>query len=135
MVIRHRDRVAVAQSGRAAAIRLQHRRIGGRRVPFHPLEKGRTEIEADLFEGVDDAEDATFVSRNSRGGHRAVALLLYSLIPVVEGSGGGFGFDLLDPRIFARWLVEVAVDDDPHTTTARLPSIAARTAGRISGNT
>ncbi len=87
MVIGHRHGIAVTQPCDTVTVGRQHRGIGRGRLPFHPLEKGRAEVEADLFEGVDDAEDPAFVPGDSGRGHGAVALLLYSLIPVVEGSG------------------------------------------------
>ena len=87
VVIGHRYGITVTQPCDTVTVGRQHRRIGCWRLPFHPLEKGRAEVEADLFEGVDDAEDPAFVPGDSGRGHGAVALLLYSLIPVVEGSG------------------------------------------------
>jgi hypothetical protein len=87
MVIGHRDGIAVTQPCDTVTIGRQQRGIGRWREPFHPFEKSGAEVEADLFEGIDDAEDPAFVPGDPGRGYGAVALLLYSLIPVVERSG------------------------------------------------
>src|SRR5436190_93219 len=46
----------------------------------------------------------------------AVALGGDALVPVVERRGGGFGGDLLRPRVLPRRLVEVPVDDEPNVS-------------------
>src|SRR5207249_8080073 len=95
LMVRHRDGVADAIGGEYGRVRL-----GG--VALHPREQRGPEVKAQGPEGR---------------GHRGVAFPLDALVPVVVGRGGRLTGDSAEPRVVARRLVEVAVNDDgPHAS-------------------
>ena len=95
VMVRHRDGVADAIGGEYGRVRL-----GG--VALHPREQRGPEVKAQGPEGR---------------GHRGVAFPLDALVPVVVGRGGRLTGDSAEPRVVARRLVEVAVNDDgPHAS-------------------
>jgi hypothetical protein len=113
MVVGHRDRIAVPVMPLAAqAVGLEHGRVGLGRLTLQPLEQRRPEIEADRGEGVDDPRDAPVRRVLPRRDHGAVAFPLDTLVPVVERGRRRLGLDLVEPRVLARRLVEMPVDDD-----------------------
>src|SRR6185369_14839771 len=75
-------------------------------------EKRRAEIEAHVrvVHELALAEVALGVRQQARCAVRAIALFGDALVPVVRRRGTGLRFDAAGPRIFARRLVEVAVD-------------------------
>ena len=91
---------------------VEDRAVGLRRRALHPLEQRRSEVEADPLVQVHDPRDPPARSRQARRGHRAVALLLDPLVPVMRRRRGRLGLDLVEPGILARRLIEVPVDDD-----------------------
>ena len=106
-MVRHGEGVAVsAEPEPAGAIGLQHRMPGFRRFPLEPLDQRRTHVEADLFQGVHDALDASVGGGNAGGNDRAIAFPLNPAIPVVKRGGAGLRFHQLEPRP-ARRLVEM----------------------------
>src|SRR5207247_5742130 len=60
----------------------------------------------------DDVEHAVLVVHAPRRGVRRVALGGHPLVPVVVRRGRVLHFHRLEPRVLARWLVEVPVNDD-----------------------
>ena len=110
VVVRHRDRVAVPEPFHAGAVGGENALIGSRGVPLHPVQQRRPDVEADPLEGVDDPADRPVAVHQPRRQDRPVALVVDPLVPVVPGRGVRLALDLIEPRPFARWLVEVPVD-------------------------
>jgi hypothetical protein len=91
-------------------VRVEDAAVDARGVFFKPGEEGGTEVEADAGVVVDDADDLLALVEHAAGAVGGVALGGDALVPVMEGSGGVLGLDGFEPGIFARRLVEVAVD-------------------------
>src|SRR5207247_11364262 len=70
----------------------------------------------------DDVEHAVLVVHAPRRGVRRVALGGHPLVPVVVRRGRVLHFHRLEPRVLARWLVEVPVNDDRDRKSTRLNS-------------
>jgi hypothetical protein len=79
------------------------------------LEPGKecgAEIEACSLEIIDDLDDLAFSVKRAGAGVGVIALVMNTLVPVVEGRGAILLFDLFDPRIFARGLIKMPVKTD-----------------------
>ena len=96
----------------AAALAIEDHAVGAGRVFAEPTEEGRPEVEAHAGVVVDDAGDLVFDVDDAGGTVGGVALGADALVPVVVGSGRVLGFDGFQPGIFARGLVEVAMNAD-----------------------
>ena len=107
--VRLRDGVAVPAAPHALGVGLQDAPVHLRSAPLHPGEQRGPEVEGDVPVVVDDVLDVPAAVLQARRGVRAVALGRDPLVPIVERSGRVLHLDLLDPRVFARWLVEVSV--------------------------
>ena len=79
---------------------------------LQPAQKGGAEVEAHPRIVIEDADDLILLVGDARGAVGGVALRGDALVPVMVGRGGVLDFDGFEPRIFARRLVEVAVDAD-----------------------
>src|SRR2546426_3834658 len=96
------DALPICMRSHAGAIGGEHRPVRRGGVPLHPCQQGGPEVEAHGSEG---------------SGHGGVALPLDALVPVVVRRGGRLTGDGAQPRVVARWLVEVAVNHDgPHAS-------------------
>ncbi len=84
--------------------------VGG--LLLQPGKQGGPEVKANLGVVIDDAGDAAFGIENTRGAVGRVAFSGDALIPVVVGVGGILQLDGFQPGIFARGLIEMAVDAD-----------------------
>ena len=125
VVVRHRQRVAVTEAPRARVVRANHRVQDVARLPLHPVEQRRTEVEAEEFVARDQG---------------TVRFLRDPHVPIVFGRSRWLGVNLIGPRILTRWLVEVPVNDDEsvHATTSAMlrstfgktPSCASRASTR-----
>ena len=113
VVVSLRDGVAVTVVARGAqAVGFDDALVGYGIVVFHPREQRRTEVEADVLEVVDrPARCARSVSKMRAEGVGAVTLVVNALVPVVEGVHLGLALDDARPRILARRLIEMSVDD------------------------
>ncbi len=113
VVIALGDGIAVPFVGqRAHAVGPENAFVSDAVVALHPREERRPEVEADALEVVHDLFDARVAVENPGERVRAVAFLVDALVPVVERVHFGFAVDGARPRIFARGLVEVPVDDE-----------------------
>jgi hypothetical protein len=107
-----RDGVAVARArADGFGVGALDARVGRGVVMFEPREQGRAEVEAQARVVVEYALDAPVRIEDAREGVRAVALEVDALVPIMEGARARLLLDLARPRVLARRLVEVAVDD------------------------
>ena len=102
--------VAVSPAVQALGVRRQNAGIGFGRVPLHPGQERRPEIEAHPGVAVDHLPDQALTVQSACHAEGRVALPGDARIPVVVRRGPAFGQDILDPGIEARGLVKVAVD-------------------------
>ena len=79
---------------------------------MQPPEQRGAEVEAHAGVVVDDADDLVLEVGDAGGAVGGVALGGDAVVPVVIGRGGVLDLDGLEPGVFARRLVEVAVDAD-----------------------
>src|ERR1043166_1615893 len=79
---------------------------------LEPLHQGGPDVEADLLQGVHDPRDAAVAAGSPGRDHRAVALPLDALVPVVKRRGARLPLHQLEPRLLTGRLVEMRVDDD-----------------------
>ena len=93
----------------AFSVGLHHGAVGPRLVLFEPGQEGRTEVEAGLDVIVHDVDDLLVLAQDARGRVGAVAFGRDALVPVVVGEGRVLDLDFLQPGIFPRRLIEVAV--------------------------
>src|SRR5437762_7558593 len=113
MVVDLGDGVAVAAPrGRARPVRRDDLGVDVGPVAVEPGQECGTRVERDLFEVVDDVEDAILAVHAPRGRVGRVALGGDPLVPVVERRCRVLHLDGFEPGVLAGRLVEVAVDDD-----------------------
>ena len=113
VVVDLRDRGAVAAVAlRAGPVGVEDHAVGARGFVGQPAEQGGAEVEAHPRVVVHDADDLVLLVRDAGGAVGGVALGGDALVPVVVGRGGVLDFDGFEPGVFARGLVEVAVDAD-----------------------
>jgi len=106
------ERVPVPPPLHAVRIGLEDPLVGFRPRLLQPREQGRSEVEGNVVVVVDDVRDAPGPVLDARCAVRRVALGGDALVPVVEGVRRVLNLDVLDPRVLARRLVEVAVQAD-----------------------
>src|SRR2546423_10312655 len=112
VVVRLSDGVSVPQTRHARAVGGENALVRNRVECLEPRKKGRSEVEADLVEVVDDALDPREAVENSREGVGAITFVENSLVPVVKRTNAGVALDAPGPRVFARRLIEMPVNDD-----------------------
>jgi hypothetical protein len=101
-----RDRVSVTGSiRRAFTVRLNDTLIRLGMVLFHPRQQRRAKVETDLCVIIDD------VFADDGGSVVCVAFSVNAFVPVVIRRGANFLPDLTSPWVFARRLIEMAVED------------------------
>src|SRR6266404_387954 len=98
--------------GHTAYIRLEDLVVDVVSVPLEPRHQCRPEVEAHLFIVADKLDDLPLSVEDSSDRIRRVALGGDSLIPIVIWSSRVLYLDVFEPGVFARRLVEVAVDAD-----------------------
>src|SRR2546423_3604053 len=108
-----RDRVSVAIAPHAAfTIGIDDFPVSFQVLLFDPTQQRRAEVETYVCIVINDA---FFICRgidNARGGIRAVGFRMNALVPVMKGRRGRLFFDNSCPRIFARRLIKMAVNDE-----------------------
>src|ERR1700722_10916717 len=93
----------------AELVGVEDHAVGSGGLVVQPAEKGWPEGVTHPRVVVHDADDFVFFIRDAGGAVGSVALGGDAVVPVVVGSGGILYFDGLEPGVFARRLVEVAV--------------------------
>ena len=86
--------------------------IGARGFVVQPAKEGGSEVIAHPGVVVHDADDLVFFVGDARRSVGCVALGCDAVVPVVVGGGGVLDLDGFEPGVFARGLVEVAMDAD-----------------------
>ena len=94
------------------AVRVENCLIDPGRRGLQPRQEGGTEIETDERIIVDDGGDAVVAIENPRCRIRGITLRSYSFVPIVIRVSRILQFNRLEPRVFARRLIEVSVDAD-----------------------
>ena len=79
---------------------------------LEPVHQCGSDVVADPFEVILQPQNATVLIEDAAVGVGGVAFPMYPMVPVVMGTGGGLLLDDLEPRIFTRGLVKMAVDAD-----------------------
>src|SRR6266568_2073 len=108
MVIRHGERVAVAESLYAHAVCANHHVVDFARFPLHPIEQRGAEVEAQVF--VDRNLHLLAAIFYFDGDKGLVGLTGDAHIPVVIGRGRWLRIDFAGPRILSWRLVEMSVN-------------------------
>ena len=110
MTIGLRYRIAMtASSDCALSIRFNYPGVGFRVVSFKPAQKCWTKIKTDGRIIIENC-----LLPISGGGNecvRAITFGMNSFIPIVEGRSAGLIINDSGPGIFARWLIEMTVDN------------------------
>src|SRR5574337_676243 len=96
----------------AVTIALDHALSGLWGLTFEPAEERRPDIEAHTGIVIDQTDDSAVVIQKPGPSVRGIALRSNPLVPVVSGCGGRLLLNLFRPRILARRLIEMAVDND-----------------------
>jgi hypothetical protein len=113
VVVTLSDSVAVAlMIANALSVGRKDTGIGIGVGAFEPIEQGWAEIETDARVIVDDPLNASPIVGYAGERIGPVTLSVYSLVPVMKGARAPFAVEGAGPRILARRLIEVAVDDD-----------------------
>ena len=112
VVARHGQRVAVAEAIDTDRVGTQDRLVRLGRVPLHPPQQRRSEVEAHPFQTVHHLGFRAVVGEHATLRDRAITLVLDPFVPVVERLGGELPRYLAGPRVFPRGLIEVTVQDD-----------------------
>src|SRR5258706_6288974 len=81
-------------------------------MSLQPRQQRRPEVEAHLSIVADKLDDLPFPVEDPRDRIRRVTFGGDSLIPIVIWSGRVLDLDVFEPGVFARRLIEVAVDAD-----------------------
>ena len=81
-------------------------------ITLDPTEKCWPKVEANVRIVVYEQLAARFRITDQRVRVGLIALGMNAFVPVVEGCGGRFDLNFTGPRILARWLVEMAMDDE-----------------------
>jgi hypothetical protein len=77
---------------------------------LHPRKQGGTEVKTDLLVVVQDANNPAFIVQDAGGGVRGITFRSDALVPVVIGVSRVLEFDRLQPGIFPRRLVKMAMN-------------------------
>jgi hypothetical protein len=96
----------------ARPVAREYEAVSLRLIAFQPVEQGRAEVGRDALVVARDAGYPSVAVKQPGGAVGRVALARNPLIPVVERMGRILLLDLLQPRVLAMRLVEVAVDTD-----------------------
>ena len=113
VVVRLGDRRAVAGVARPAlAVGRQNGLVGFGLLCLQPRQQGRAKVKADLAVVVDDRDDPALAVQDAGCGVGRIALGGDPRVPVVVWVGRVLQLDRLEPRVFARRLVKMAVDAD-----------------------
>src|SRR5579871_5801280 len=113
MIVGLRDGAAVAIVSFATELVGRNDARGGFRVGnFEPSHQRRPEVETQVGVVVYDALDLALAVNDARVRVRAVALRVDALVPVMRRTRALFALDRSGPRIFARRLIEMAMNDD-----------------------
>src|SRR6266436_9016900 len=88
----------------------ENRVINMRRFCFKPREQGGAEVETNLGVIVDELDDLVVPIENPRHGIRRIAFRRNALVPVVIRVSGLLKFDVFEPGVLTRRLVEMTVD-------------------------
>src|ERR1700694_5344269 len=83
-----------------------------RMIVLEPAQQGRSKIEADIRVVIHTSFPARGRIGNARPGIWLVTLGMNAFVPVVKRRGTGLDLDDTGPGILARWLVEMAVDNE-----------------------
>src|ERR1039457_4742698 len=86
-----------------------HRTISGFAMTLHPRGERGADVEIDRFVIVANVDDDALHRVRVRVG--GIALAQNALVPICEWRGTGFRTDKSGPRIFARRLIKMAVND------------------------
>src|ERR1041384_3879610 len=112
VMITLRDGVAVpVVSATACAVGFDDARVSGRMMLFEPRDERRAEVETNVRVVVDDALDAPTRIDHTRECVRAIALAEDAFVPVGKGARARLRLDGIRPRVFARRLIEMAVNN------------------------
>ncbi len=112
VAVRLRDRVAVTVVfHRALPIGVENSVVGFRMLLLKPTQERRPKIETDVLVVIDRARLARRRIRNCRRRVWLITLGVNSLIPVMKRRRAGLFFDDSRPRVFARRLIEMSVDN------------------------
>src|SRR5262249_25575793 len=124
-VVEHlRDRRAVpAESLAARLVGRDQRGVNVRRLVLEPRHQRRSDVEAHALVVVDDADDLTLPVDHAPGYVRPIALRRDPIVPIAIRKRARLRLDRLEPRVFARRLIEVAVDAHPAVTHPAPPSL------------
>src|SRR5947209_18489654 len=107
-----RDGVAVPfVAAHARAVGFDDARVSSRMMLFEPRDERRAEVETDVCVVVDDALDAPARIDHTGEGVRAIALAEDAFVPIWKGARARLRFDGIRPRVFARRLIEMAMND------------------------
>ena len=106
-----RHRAAVAQASPLIGVGRAQPLMRVAVVPLDPARQRGAEVVRHAGVVVDDGLDAALGVVNARPGVGAVALRVDARVPVVQRRRRRFPFQLVGPRVLARWLIEVPVDD------------------------
>ena len=113
MVVDLGDRGAVSAVALGAdLVGVEDHAVGAGGFVVEPAEEGGAEVVAHPGVVVHDADDLVLLVGDAGGSVGGVTLGGDALVPVVIGGGGVLDLDGFEPGVFARGLVEVAVDAD-----------------------
>jgi hypothetical protein len=87
---------------------------------FKPREQGRTEVKTDPRVIVDELDDLVVPIENPRHGIRRIAFRRNALVPVVIRVSGILKFDVFEPGVLERPLVEMTVDPNESSPKNRI---------------
>src|SRR5205823_4255359 len=79
-------------------------------ILFEPVKERRPEVETDVRVVVYNSLFAVPRIVDDRKSVRSIALDMNALVPIRKGRRARLRFDNSSPRIFARWLIEMAVN-------------------------
>src|SRR6266850_1629462 len=94
----------------AGTVGLEKGGVHPRGLRLHPGKQRGTEVKADFFVVVQDANNPAFVVQDAGGGVGSITFRRNALVPVVIGVGGVLEFDRFQPGIFPRRLVKMAMN-------------------------
>src|SRR5579875_560504 len=113
MIVRLSDRVAVAMARvEAHAVGGADARPGPGMRPLKPAHQRWPEVEAYRPIVVDDAVNRAPVVEDPREGVGSIAFGINAFIPVMKGAGAILGIERSSPRILARRLIKMTMNDD-----------------------
>ena len=112
MTVGLRDRIAMpATFARVGLIGVNDVGICPGVTGLEPTQQGWPKVETDVRVVINDSFAASLRIVDARATIGLVTFGVNALVPVVKRRSAGFDLDDARPRILARWLVEMAVDD------------------------